>query len=422
MKFSVYNLGCKVNSYECESVAKALEEKGFTRVSFEEEADIAIIFTCAVTNMASQKSRKMLHRIKREYPREAVCMVGCYSQLNDGKIDDADIIVGTAHKKDIPSYVETYFQDRKPIRIIESLDNIQFENLTTNEFENKSRAYLKIQDGCNQFCTYCVIPYLRGKERSMDIDQVVLEAKSIAQNYPEIVLTGIHTGRYGYDKGYSLYDVIVRILNETTIHRIRISSIEITEINDALIELIAKEDRIAKHLHIPLQAGADETLKRMQRPYSTNAYYDIIQKIRNRIPDISISCDLIVGFPMESDELFQASYDFVKKCEFSFLHVFPFSSRNGTKAAEMKQQVDAQTKKARVRACTNLSKELLDSYQKEWIGKKVEVIAERNDGEFTYGYSSNYMLIKTEGVIENKEYFIAEIVGYDNHQLVAKRL
>ena len=422
MRFSVYNLGCKVNAYECESIAKALEEKGWERKSFDEEADIALIFTCAVTNIAAQKSRKMLHRIKNTFPNEAVCMVGCYSQLDDGQIDEAEIIVGTAHKNDIPTYIDEYFENKKPIRVIESLDNIPFENITTNQFENRSRAFLKIQDGCNQFCTYCVIPYLRGRERSMDIDTVVAEAKEISKNYPEIVLTGIHTGRYGLDNGHTLSEAIKRILEETDIKRIRISSIEITEINDELIELIEKEDRIAKHLHIPLQAGCDATLERMHRPYSTKEYYDIILKIRNHIPDIAISCDIIVGFPMESDTDFQESYDFLKKCEYSFLHVFPYSARKGTVAADMEGQVDSETKKARARACTNLSKELLDAYAKKWIGKEVEVIAERNDGEYTYGYSSNYISVKCEGVIENKTCFKCVVEDYKNQQLIAKRI
>lgn len=421
MKFSTYNLGCKVNAYECESVAAILEEKGYTRVSFEEDSDIAIIFTCAVTNMAAQKSRKALHKVKRNNKNCIVCMVGCYSQLDDGRIDEAEIIVGTAHKIDIPKYIEEYLSNKEKIKVVDNLDNIDFDNLSFNSFANKARAFLKIQDGCNQFCSYCVIPYARGSERSMSEDDVISNVKKIANDYPEVVLTGIHTGRYG-KRHNDLYKLIKRILNETDIKRIRISSIEITEITDELIDLIKNEDRIAKHLHIPLQAGSDRILKLMNRPYSLKDYYDIITKIRKEVDNISISCDIIVGFPDESEEDFLESYNFLRKCEFSFLHVFPYSLREGTKAAEMPNQVSPAIKKDRVRACTHLSNELLAIYMKKNLGIKEVMICEEIIDGFTKGYTSNYLPVYVEGEYPHKTMLEVELDNIQDNKIYAKRV
>ena len=421
MKFSTYNLGCKVNAYECESVASILEKDGWIRVSFEEDSDVAIIFTCAVTNIAAQKSRKALHRIKRNNKNCITCMVGCYSQLNDGMIDEAEIIVGTAHKIDIPKYINEYIKTKEKIRVIEDLDNTSFDNLSFENFSNKARAFLKIQDGCNQFCSYCVIPYVRGRERSMSEDDVISNIKKIEELYPEVVLTGIHTGRYGSKKG-DFTNLIKRILKETAISRIRISSIEITEITDELIDLIKNNSRLAKHLHIPLQAGSDKILKLMNRPYSTKDYYDIISKIRKEIDNISISCDIIVGFPDESDDDFMDSYNFLKKCDFSFLHVFPYSARKGTKAADMPNQIASNIKKDRVRACTNLSKDLLSAYSLNNLGKEEVMVCEEYIDGYTRGYTSNYLQVYVEGEYPHKTMLKIKMDEYKNNKLYVKKV
>ena len=420
MLFSVYNLGCKVNSYECESVASILENKGWKRVSFGEKADVSIIFTCAVTNMAAQKSRKALHKIKNNDKDCITCMVGCYSQLDDGMIDEADIIVGTAHKIDIPEYIEEFLRNRKKIKIIDDLNSIEFDNLSFNGFGSKARAFLKIQYGCNQFSSYCVIPYARGRERSMVEDDVIQNIQKISLSYPEVVLTGIHTGRYGGNKN-SFTNLINRILEETTIQRIRISSIEVTEITDEFIELL-KNDRLAKHLHIPLQSGSNRILKLMKRPYTAEDYYDIITKIRENISDIAISCDVIVGFPDESDEDFVECYNFLRRCKFSFMHVFPYSMRKGTEAASMTGQVPSNIKKDRVRACTNLSKDLLDEYQKQYVGKEATIVCEEYDGEYTKGYSSNYLNVYIDGEYDHKKILKVIIDDYKDHKLYAKKV
>ena len=298
MRFSICNLGCKVNAYEAESVASLLEKKGWQRVPFDEEADAALIFTCAVTNTAAAKSRKMMHRIKNNWPNCITAMVGCYAQIDDGMLEEAEIIVGSSHKKSLPLYLEEYLETREKIRILDDLKETPFEFLSADGFDSRARAYLKIQDGCNQFCAYCVIPYVRGRERSMAPEAAVKEAVRISKDYKEIVLTGIHTGRYGREYNVTLAELMERILDQAEdLKRLRISSIEVTELDDHLISLMKGTDRIARHLHIPLQAGSDEILKSMGRPYTTDEYYEKIEWIREQMPGISISCDLITGFP-----------------------------------------------------------------------------------------------------------------------------
>ena len=396
MKFSVCNLGCKVNAYEAESIAARLVQAGWQRVQFTEPADAALIFTCAVTNIAAGKSRKMMHRVRRLNPDCVTVMAGCYAQVQDGMLEDAEIIVGTENKNRIPEYLDEYFRNRNKIRACTDLQSVCFDNMVSAQSDEKSRAYLKIQDGCDQFCTYCIIPYVRGRERSMDPDRAVQEAAALAENYHEIVLTGIHTGRYGKEYNVSLASLMKRILNETSVQRLRISSIEITEITEELITLMKEDDRIAKHLHIPLQSGCDRILALMNRPYSTAEYYDKIEWIREQIPGIAVSCDLITGFPTETDEDFEETFAFLKKCRFSFLHVFPYSMRQGTPAAEM-AQVPAEVKKERAGRCLQLSGELAAEYASQWIGKKVSVLFEQSRNGYTEGYDSHYMYVKIPG-------------------------
>ena len=311
MKFSVCNLGCKVNTFEAESIAMQMEKRGWERTDFEGPADAVLIFTCAVTNMAAQKSRKMMHRARRLNQKAVIAMIGCYAEVDEGLIDDAEIIVGTREKKHVPDLIEKYLQDGQKIHLVGGLENIPFDDMETEQFENRTRAYLKVQDGCNQFCSYCVIPYARGRERSMAPDKVVREASLLAENYPEIVLAGIHTGRYGREYGVSLSQLMRRILQEVpALERLRISSIEMTEIDDDLIDLLQSEPRVARHLHIPLQSGCDSVLKRMKRPYDTQMYFDKISEIRAMVPDVAISCDLIVGFPGETEEEFAETFAF----------------------------------------------------------------------------------------------------------------
>lgn len=418
MKFSVCNLGCKVNAFEAESIAAEMEKKGWQRVPFEEAADAALIFTCAVTNMAAQKSRKMMHRARRLNPDAVIAMVGCYAEVDEGKIDDAEIVIGTREKKNLPDYIDRYLKDHQKVRVTGDLEKIPFDNMETEQFENRTRAYLKVQDGCNQFCSYCVIPYARGRERSMDPDAVIKEARRLAEHYPEIVLAGIHTGRYGRGMGITLAGLMKRLMDEVpALERLRISSIEVSEIDDELIDLMKKEKRIARHLHIPLQSGSDTVLSRMRRPYNTAEYYARIEKIRSEIPDISISCDLIVGFPMESDEEFEETCAFLEKCRFSFLHVFQYSMRRGTPAAEMPCQIDPRIKKQRMQRCVRLSEDLYDRYQAAWVGREADVILESAEGDAVRGHSSQYFPVWVRGAEARGGMKHVRLVSYENHRL-----
>jgi len=395
MKFTVVNLGCKVNAYEAESVSESLLQKGWQRCEEEDGSDAVLIFTCAVTNTAAAKSRKRLHQAIRRSPHAIKVTVGCYAQLNDGLLREADIIVGSSHKHEIPDYIERFQKDHEKIVMLDDLGDGKFESLPVNHFENHSRGVLKIQDGCNQFCSYCVIPYVRGRERSLEAAEVIDGAKKIAKVHSEIVLTGIHTGRYGREWGVTLAQLMKRILQEVpALKRLRISSIEMTELSDEFLDLMKIEPRIARHLHIPLQSGCDEILKWMNRPYDTAAYYAKIEQIHKEMPEVAISCDVIVGFPGETDEMFEKTYTFLKKCEFSFLHVFPYSLREGTRAAEMPCQINPNTKKERVERCVLLSKELSNAYQQKKVGTIAEVITELPQGEDTPGHTSDYIPVE----------------------------
>lgn len=421
MRFSICNLGCKVNAYEAECVASSLMEKGWERVGFEQMADAALIFTCAVTNTAAAKSRKMLHRIRRQFPSCITAVVGCYAQINDGLLEDADIILGSREKSSLVEVLEQFLRDHQPVRMVDELAGMPFEPMLASSFDTHSRAYLKIQDGCNQFCSYCIIPYARGRERSMAPDTVIAQMKKISSSYQETVLTGIHTGRYGREYGISLAQLMERILRETSIGRLRISSIEITELDDDLISLMEQyPDRIARHLHIPLQSGCDEILKAMHRPYTTQQYYDRIEEIRNRLGQVSISCDLMTGFPNESEEYHQQAMAFIRKCGFAFLHVFPFSEREGTPAASMPNPVAVNVRKQRAKQAIALSQQLSEIYQKGRIGQKDIIVAETYKDGYTTGYTSDYIQVHVKGKLPQGKMIPVILESYEDGKMYAK--
>ncbi len=421
MKFSIINLGCKVNAYEAESVASDLIKRGWIRTN-EDDYDAVLIFTCAVTNTAAAKSRKMLHRAKRIHPSAITAVVGCYVQVDDGLLNDADILVGTANKNKLPDYLEQCANDHQKIRDIGDLTDVPFTSLNASMFDTKARGDLKIQDGCNQFCSYCIIPYVRGRERSIHPDMAIAQAKKMSEKYHEIVLTGIHTGRYGKEYNLSLAGLIKRILQETKDTRIRISSIEITEVTDELIALMKMEPRITRFLHIPLQSGSDAVLKRMHRPYTTQQFYTRIQEIRAQLGNISISTDLIVGFPQETETEFVETYEFLKKCEFSFLHVFPYSVRQGTVAADMPCQVDAETKKIRARKCIALSEELSSAYYRQFENTEADIICEWVKDGYTSGHTSEYIPVKIEEELVHGEVVHVQLLTYQNGVMLARKL
>ena len=422
MNFNVINLGCKVNAYEAESTARSLEQHGYRRVD-NDGADITIIYTCAVTNMAAQKSRKMIHRAKRNNPESTIVVAGCYSQIDPDALKEADILIGTKHKSMLLDYLLEYEKNHERIVDIEKVDVLPFENMFVDQFDNQTRAYLKIQDGCNQFCTYCVIPFARGRERSMSVNDVLESVKMLQEKHSEIVLSGIHTGRYGRDIGMTLSSLLDELLAVSPENfRFRISSIEMTEIDDHLIELMKKDHRIARHFHIPLQSGCDTVLKRMNRPYTTKEFLERIEYIRKEIPGISISTDLIVGFPGETDEEFKKTCDFLKECQFSFLHIFPYSLRSGTKAASMENQIDPKIKKNRAAICAEINEELYDKYKESYLDKEVTVLFEKNEDGYTFGHSSEYLPVLVKGEYPRSTFVKVKISELKNHQLYGVKL
>ena len=422
MNFNVINLGCKVNAYEAESTARSLEQHGYMRVN-NDGADITIIYTCAVTNMAAQKSRKMIHRAKRNNPESTIVVAGCYSQIDPDALKEADILIGTKHKSKLLDYLLEYEKNHERIVDIEKVDVLPFENMFVDQFDNQTRAYLKIQDGCNQFCTYCVIPFARGRERSMSVNDVLESVKMLQEKHSEIVLSGIHTGRYGRDIGMTLSSLLDELLAVSPENfRFRISSIEMTEIDDHLIELMKKDHRIARHFHIPLQSGCDTVLKRMNRPYTTKEFLERIEYIRKEIPGISISTDLIVGFPGETDEEFKKTCDFLKECQFSFLHIFPYSLRSGTKAASMEHQIDPKIKKNRAAICAEINEELYDKYKESYLDKEVTVLFEKNEDGYTFGHSSEYLPVLVKGEYPRSTFVKVKISELKNHQLYGVKL
>ena len=422
MNFNVINLGCKVNAYEAESTARSLEQHGYMRVN-NDGADITIIYTCAVTNMAAQKSRKMIHRAKRNNPESTIVVAGCYSQIDPDALKEADILIGTKHKSKLLDYLLEYEKNHERIVDIEKVDVLPFENMFVDQFDNQTRAYLKIQDGCNQFCTYCVIPFARGRERSMAVNDVLESVKMLQEKHSEIVLSGIHTGRYGRDIGMTLSSLLDELLAVSPENfRFRISSIEMTEIDDHLIELMKKDHRIARHFHIPLQSGCDTVLKRMNRPYTTKEFLERIEYIRKEIPGISISTDLIVGFPGETDEEFKKTCDFLKECQFSFLHIFPYSLRSGTKAASMENQIDPKIKKNRAAICAEINEELYDKYKESYLDKEVTVLFEKDEDGYTFGHSSEYLPVLVKGEYPRSTFVKVKISELKNHQLYGVKL
>ena len=400
--FAMMILGCKVNDYEATYVRENMN-KHFSEVPFKETADIYVIFSCCVTNTAEAKTRKFIHDARRKNPNAYICVVGCLSQIKPHSevFENIDLVIGSDSKDKI---VDLILANTKDNMVHEPI-NSEFEELFIEKYPNKSRAFLKIQDGCNQFCSYCAIPYSRGRERSADHNHILKQAKQLSKTTNEIVLTGIHTGRYN-DSQYNLYELLNDLVKIDDLKTIRLSSIEITELNDEIIDLMKTNNKLAHHLHIPVQSCANSVLKNMHRPYTFEQFYNRVNYIRKQIPDISISTDLIVGFPNETDEDFNIVLDNLKKIEFSFIHVFPYSRKTGTLADKMDGHIDPKIKKERVNKVIELEKSIKSKYNSSLIGTNVDVLIERSDDEFSYGYCKQYVYCKIKG-----KYNIGDIIS-----------
>ncbi|WP_373208683.1 tRNA (N(6)-L-threonylcarbamoyladenosine(37)-C(2))-methylthiotransferase MtaB [Thomasclavelia ramosa] len=406
-----HTLGCKVNTYESNAMLKIFNEAGYQEVDFKQVADVYVINTCTVTNTGDSKSRQMIRKAIRKNLKATICVVGCYSQTAPEeieKIEGVGVVLGTQYRSDIVKYVDEHLETGEMVIKVDNVMNLRkFEDLNIDRFKN-TRAFLKIQDGCNNFCTYCIIPYARGRVRSRQKESVLNQAQRLVDNgYVEIVLTGIHTAGYGEDlDDYSFYELLVDLVKIKGLKRLRISSIETSQISDEIIDLIGSNEIIVDHLHVPLQAGSDATLKRMNRKYTTAEYLEKINKIRSYLPNIAFTTDVIVGFPGETDEEFEETYNFIKQVNYSELHVFPYSPRKNTPAAKMKDQVNDQIKHERANRLLQLSKELNHEFALKQIGKTLKVLFEKRDGEYLIGHAGDYLKVK----VKTADNLIGEIV------------
>ena len=403
MKVAVYTLGCKVNTYESEYVIREFLKRGYTLTDFSDEnADIYLINTCTVTNTSDQKSRKMIRQARKKNKDAVVVAMGCFTQIrnNDNQIMDfVDVVIGNKDKSRIVDLTEEFIKNKRKIANIEDINEADFDDMEISYFNTRTRALVKIEDGCENFCSYCIIPYVRGRVRSKRPEKVIDEVKRLVNNgYKEIVLTGIHTGHYGADlKDYDFSDLLLELEKIDGLDRIRISSIEITELSDKFLSVLKKSKKIVNHIHIPLQAGSDHILKLMNRKYDKKYYLDKINKIRKIRPDMAFTTDVIVGFPLESDYDFNETIAFVKEVSFAGGHVFPYSRRNGTPAAKMKGQITKEEKHIRCKKLISVFDSLEEAYYKKHIGCTLTVIAETyQDGTLT-GHTDNYLKVRFKG-------------------------
>ena len=404
-----HTLGCKVNHYETEAIWQLFKEAGYDRTDFEHQSDVYVINTCTVTNTGDKKSRQVIRRAVRQNPDAVICVTGCYAQTSPAEImaiPGVDIVVGTQDRHKLLGLIEEFREERKPINAVRNImKNRVYEELDVPTFTDRTRASLKIQEGCNNFCTFCIIPWARGLMRSRDPQEVVRSAQQLVDaGYLEIVLTGIHTGGYGEDlKDYNLAQLLRDLeANVKGLKRLRISSIEASQLSDEVIEVIRNSNIVVNHLHIPIQSGSDTVLKRMRRKYTMDFFSDRIKKLAEALPDLAVTSDVIVGFPGETEEEFMETYNFIRDHKFSELHVFPYSKRTGTPAARMDDQVDEEVKNERVHRLINLNDQLAKEYASRFEDEVVEVIPEERfkDGEsdnLYVGYTTNYLKVVFEG-------------------------
>ncbi|WP_281063534.1 tRNA (N(6)-L-threonylcarbamoyladenosine(37)-C(2))-methylthiotransferase MtaB [Clostridium algifaecis] len=398
-------LGCRVNQYETEAMVEKFIKEGYENVDFDSTADVYVINTCTVTNMGDKKSRQMIHRARRKNENSIIAVVGCYSQISPDKvsnIEGVDVVLGTRNKGDIVYWVNRAAAEKKKIVEVNKVlkDNV-FENLNIDEYQHRTRAFLKIQDGCNRFCSYCLIPFARGAVCSKDPNKVIEEVKKLAKNkFQEIILSGIHIASYGsdLDGNWNLLRILQEVDNIDGVNRIRIGSIDPQFFTTETIEKISHLKKLCPHFHLSLQSGCDKTLKRMNRRYTTAQYENILKELRENIKNVAITTDVIVGFPGETDEEFNDTYEFLKRIKLSKMHIFKYSKRDGTKAAAMKDQIDGKIKEYRSSKLIDLDKILEKQFINKFLGNNMNVLYEQkfnNEDDRYEGYTSNYIKVVT---------------------------
>ncbi len=406
MKVALYTLGCRVNSYESEAMAEKFIKEGYEVVSFDEFSDVYVINTCTVTNMGDKKSRQMIGRARRHNPEAIIAVVGCYSQIASdeiAQIEGVDVVLGSRNKGDIVYWVNRAREESKQVvEVKDVLKNNKFEQLAISEYQDKTRAFLKIQDGCNRFCSYCLIPFARGGVCSKEPEKILKEVKELSKNgFKEIILSGVHTASYGVDLegNWDLVKILEEINKIEGIERIRIGSIDPTFFTEGVIERICNLEKMCPHFHLSLQSGCDATIRRMNRKYTAQEYKDVVENLRRYMKDVSITTDIIVGFPGESNVEFEATYEFLKGIKLSKMHIFKYSKRTGTKAAEMPFQVDGLIKEERSKKLIELNNALEVEFMEKFLGREMRVLYEEaiSGKENTYvGYTENYIKVITE--------------------------
>ncbi|MDQ7092285.1 tRNA (N(6)-L-threonylcarbamoyladenosine(37)-C(2))-methylthiotransferase MtaB [Desulfosporosinus sp. PR] len=404
-KVCFLTLGCKVNQAESEALAQLFREANYEVVSASEDADVVVVNTCTVTNTGGSKSRQAIRRMIKAHPESIVAVTGCYAQTAPGEvlgIEGVDLVLGTQDRNKILEWIERVKRERRPQNAVRGLEEAgEFEELPQLAEENRTRAFLKIQEGCNQFCTYCIIPYARGPLRSRQPEKALAEARRlVAEGYPEIVLTGIHTGFYGQDLNaeWNLARLVQELIKIAGLRRLRLSSIEPMEYSPELIDCLASSDIVCPHVHMPLQSGSDEILSRMHRPYSLQDYRELLVRLRQRIPDLAVTTDIIVGFPGETEADHASTLEFVRECGFAGVHVFPYSKRQGTPAADYPDQVPKKLKDQRVKELMTVAHASQRAYIHSFIGKTVEVLIEKVDtAGKAVGHTSHYIEVHLPG-------------------------
>lgn len=407
MTFCIKTLGCKVNTYESELIHNLFIRKGY--VYSKDNAEVYVINTCTVTNMSDRKSRQIINTTRRDNKNAIIVVCGCFSQnaFNSGRLDeiDADIIIGNKDKSKIVEYVEDYIKNKRKTTKFYNMDEVEFENMELDSMEGRTRAFVKIEDGCENFCTYCIIPYVRGKVRSKSHEMVIEEVTNLVnKGYKEVVLTGIHTGHY-VDKDYNFEHLLRDLVNISGLLRLRISSIEINELTDGVLDIFSKSDVLVPHLHIPLQSGSDHILKEMNRKYDKEYFINRIEYIKSIKKDVSITTDVITGFPGETDMEHLESMETIKKIGFTKVHVFPYSDRYNTVASKMPNKVDGNVKKERVKDLLMLSDELENSFNSKFYGRVLPVLIEEEKDSYFYGHTANFIRVKVSGNYKHNEIY-----------------